>query len=251
VIALIPARTGSKSIPHKNFRALAGGVSCVVRAYECAQDAGVDRIVISTDAKPREIGFVVSTAEWLPRPAALAQDETPMLAVVQHALQAAPGEPDDIWLLLQPTQPLRQPGHLQEAVRLLRETGADSVVSVVELPRTHSPEMVCVLWRDGSLLPAVYDWNFLPVRRQDAKPAYMRDGTVYAFRRRTVERHGTIYGNHVVPLIIPAAESCELDTPEQWDALEARLWPQCNCNGGEQGDGLCAIPHESYCPLFR
>ena len=96
----------------------------------------------------------------------------------------------DIIVLLQPTSPLRRPAHVREAVELLRESGADSVVTVVELPRHLSPDYVMRI-EDGVLRP------FLPegarvTRRQDARPAYSRDGTVYACRRddaRPVRQH--------------------------------------------------------------
>jgi CMP-N,N'-diacetyllegionaminic acid synthase len=142
-----------------------------------------------------------------------------MLAVVKHALQQLPGAEDDIFLLLQPTQPFRTADHLREAVRLLRETQAESVVSVVELPLTHSPDMLGLIV-GTRLVP----WNEQgwPTRRQEATPAYKRDGTVYAFWRRTVSRAGDIYGCPCVPLIIPPEQSCELDTESDWREVERR-----------------------------
>jgi CMP-N-acetylneuraminic acid synthetase len=72
------------------------------------------------------------------RPSSLAQDDTPMLAVIQHALEtlAADGWTTDVVVLLQPTSPLRRPSHVRDAVTKLHETKADSVVTVVELPAT-------------------------------------------------------------------------------------------------------------------
>jgi CMP-N,N'-diacetyllegionaminic acid synthase len=61
-----------------------------------------------------------------------------------------------------------------------------------------------------------------PTRRQDMPPAYIRDGTVYAFWRRTVTRYGNIYGPESTPLIIPPEETCELDTMSDWANVEAR-----------------------------
>ena len=100
-----------------------------------------------------------------------------------------------------------------------RDTGG--VVSVVELPLTHSPDLVCEIVEDV-LDPWMDDWAHVITRRQDVRPAYRRDGTVYAFWRRTVSENRNIYGHIVKPLIIPADESCELDTPEQWAEVERR-----------------------------
>lgn len=160
---------------------------------------------------------------WIRRPAELAQDDTPMIAVVRHALDAIPGEPDDIIILLQPTQPLRKPKHVQEAIRILKETQADSVVSVVPLPLTHDWTFQLRMDAFGKLVPWIHrDWTHLPTCRQEVIQSYIRDGTVYAFRRRTVVQHGNIYGRDVRPLLIDPADSCELDTELQWDALEKR-----------------------------
>jgi CMP-N-acetylneuraminic acid synthetase len=75
---------------------------------------------------------------------------------------------------------------------------------------------------DGTLRP------FLPegarvTRRQDVRPAYYRDGTVYAFRRDTIERFGNIYGQRCVPLLIDARESLSIDSPEDWVEAQRRL----------------------------
>jgi CMP-N,N'-diacetyllegionaminic acid synthase len=128
VLALIPARSGSKGIPHKNFKPLAG-ISPLHRALRCAWEAGIEDVRISTDhadASHRERRG--RTASVIQRPPELAQDDTPMIAVVQHALAQIPGPPEQIILLLQPTQPLRQPKHLTAAIELLQSSGADSVV---------------------------------------------------------------------------------------------------------------------------
>ena len=226
VLALIPARAGSKGIPGKNFKPLAGRTP-LVRAAVCAWQAGISETVVSSD---HPLGVTVMTDEFtarrLDRPAGLAQDDTPMIDVVKHALAAIPGPPDQIILLVQPTQPLRQPKHLQQAVALLQETQADSVVSVVELPRSHSYELLVAIRSGGGYLhPCGSTWSDRPQRRQDAEPSYLCDGTVYAFRRHTVTKYGygTIYGKHVRPLIIPAEETCALDTPEDWAEAERRL----------------------------
>jgi N-acylneuraminate cytidylyltransferase/CMP-N,N'-diacetyllegionaminic acid synthase len=146
-----------------------------------------------------------------------------MLPVLQHVLDglAAEGSVPDIVVLLQPTSPLRRPEHIETAVRMLRDTGADSVVSVVELPRPLSPDYVMRI--DGGVLVPFLAEGASITRRQDARPAYAREGTVYAFRRDTLHRFGNIYGEDCRPLVVPAAESLSIDTPEDWLAAERRL----------------------------
>ena len=138
VLALIPARAGSCGVPHKNFKELAGR-SPLSRAVAVVRSLGVVA-AISTDADLRDlpVGEFRDTL-GLRRPTDLAQDDTPMIAVVQHALTQIPGPPDQIILLLQQTQPLRTPAHLQRAMQLLEATSAESVVSVLAVPEAQRP----------------------------------------------------------------------------------------------------------------
>ena len=146
-----------------------------------------------------------------------------MLPVVRHAIDtlSAGGWTPDVIVLLQPTSPLRRPSHVRDAVTMLRETKADSVVTVVELPRHLSPDYVMRI-DEGVLRPFLPDGAHL-TRRQDARPAYSRDGTVYACWRATLDRWGTIYGERCQPLIVNAADSLSIDTPDDWAEAERRL----------------------------
>jgi CMP-N,N'-diacetyllegionaminic acid synthase len=222
VLALIPARSGSKGIPGKNWRKV-GGKTLVELAQTCARNAGCQTVVTSSDAFTFTDTYRAGYTDIrLHRPAELAQDDTPMIAVVQHALEQIPGPDDQIIVLLQPTQPLRTAVHVQTAIARLRETQADSVVSVVDIGVR---DQILYSNHQGRLRHLA-DWQRFdaePTRRQDQDRAYRRDGTCYAFRRETVTEYGTIYGHDVVPLIIPPDESCELDTMADWAALEARF----------------------------
>ncbi|MEQ1575243.1 MAG: acylneuraminate cytidylyltransferase family protein [Vicinamibacterales bacterium] len=227
VLGIVPARGGSKGVPGKNLRPLAGH-SLVDYTARAARGSGViDRLILSTDSKEiAEAGRRAGIEVPFLRPAILAADDSPMLPVVQHALDAlaACGWVADIVVLLQPTSPLRQPGHVRDAVAMLRETEADSVVTVVEVPRHLSPDYVMRI-DQGRLAP------FLPegarvTRRQDVRPAYAREGTVYACWSRTIERFGNIYGEDCRPLLIDPRESLSIDSPEDWDTAERRLAEQ-------------------------
>jgi CMP-N-acetylneuraminic acid synthetase len=138
-----------------------------------------------------------------------------MLAVVQDALQQlAPRTPDAV-VLLQPTQPLRRPEHVHAALRLLEETGADSVASVVRIPPHYSPDYAMTV-KEGRLMPFLAGRE--RTRRQDTRPAYSRDGTVYVMRREVI-LGGSLYGN-CQPLLIPHSESVNLDTEDDWQRAE-------------------------------
>jgi len=105
----------------------------------------------------------------------------------------------------------------------------DSVVSVLQLPLAQSPDLLLRLDPGGFLEP--WDGHGAPItRRQDARPAYQRDGTVYVTRRRVVETTGTLYGQYSLPLFVSHHETCALDSREDWDALRGRT-VYCTCKG--------------------
>ena len=224
ILALVPARGGSKGLPDKNIRSLAGRTLLEYAARAAAASGVVDRVVLSTDS-PRiaEEGRRVGIEVPFMRPAGLATDDAAMRPVIEHAVGflEEQGWSPEIVVLLQPTSPLRTPHHIRNAVDELRSSRADSVVTVVEVPRHLSPDYVMRI-EGADLVP------FLPqgagvTRRQDARPAYVRDGTVYAFWRRTLAEHGSIYGAHCRPLLVPATESVTIDTQADWDEAERRL----------------------------
>lgn len=224
VLAVVPARAGSKGLPGKNELPLAGK-TLVARAAEAARASGVvDRAILSTDSERiaaigREAGLEVPFL----RPPELARDETPMQPVIEHAVIELErgGERADVVLVLQPTAPLRTGAHVARAVALLEETGADSVVTVVEIPKHLSPHYAMRI--DGGRLAPFLPEGASVTRRQDVEPAYTRDGTVYAVRRNVlVERHD-LYGDDCRPLVLDASESVNVDTAEDWKEAERRL----------------------------
>lgn len=224
VLGIIPARGGSKGVPRKNILPLVGRPLLAYTADAANLSGLFDRLILSTDSEEiarvgRELGLEVPFM----RPADLAADDTPMLVVIQHALTALKAEcfVPEIIVLLQPTSPLRTPEHIRTAIAELRARPVDSVASVVAVPQIFSPYYVMKI-EDGRLL------NFLPegktlTRRQDAPPAYWRDGTVYAFWRKTLEEQGSIYGERCWPLLLSAEEAITVDTHQDWQEAEERL----------------------------
>ena len=164
VLGLIPARGGSKGIPRKNL-AVVGGKPLLAWSVEAASGARtLTRVVVSTDDD--EIA-AAATTEVLCRPAELAADDTPMFDVIRHAIdQLAP----DVVVLLQPTSPLRRSEHVDRAVELLLESGADSVVSVTEVPHRYRPDALMEV--DGTRLVA----RGTARSRQEKPVVYARNG---------------------------------------------------------------------------
>ncbi len=204
---LTPARAGSKGIPHKNTRLFAG-LPLVLHAVRIGLKTCSETLVSTDDLQVAQMCGMYG-GRVLMRPAELAQDDTPMLPVVDPK--------PDVVVLLQPTSPLRKVWHVAEALRLIEDDDVSSVVSVLPIPAHRSPDYAMQLVGGRWLQPARADVT----RRQDCRPAYYRDGTVYAIRRWVIE-DGGLYGPQCVPLVIPAEESATLDTESDWALAEAK-----------------------------
>jgi len=233
ILGVIPARGGSKAIPHKNIALVA---SRPLLAYTC--DAALasrrlTRVVLSTDDPTiAEVGRQCGVEVPFLRPADLAQDDTPMLSVLQHTLrvlQETEGYQPEVVVLLQPTSPLRRAEHIDAAVDILLETGADSVVSVVEVPHQFNPVSLMRL-EEGRLVPFLE--GPLILRRQDKPPVYTRNGpAVLAVRREVLLHKDSLYGDDCRPLVMDDKSSIDVDGPLDLEFVEfllARREPEGN-----------------------
>ena len=214
VLGVIPARGGSRRLPRKNLLPLAGRP---ILAYTCAAAAAsrrLTRVVASTD--DAEIAaFASGAGVEVPflRPAELAADDTLTLPVVRHVLDELSRREayrPDIVVILQPTSPLRQAAHIDAAVDKLVATGADSVVSVLEVPHRYNPVSVMTI-ESGRLVSFLDDPRTAILRRQDKPVVYARNGAaVYAVTRETLESD-SLFGADCRPLIMGPEESVDID----------------------------------------
>ena len=231
VLALIPARGGSKGIPRKNLQRIAGQ-PLVALAVRCAQRARlIDRVIVSTDddaiaATARRAGAEVPFL----RPSALARDATPDWPVFRHALAWLWRQEryrPEIVVHVRPTAPLRRPEDLDRAVRLLRaHPEADCVRSVS--PAAQHPRKMWRIGRGGRLTPwaqanGLREAYNLPRQRLEA--VYAHNGVVDAIRTRTIEGQRSMTGRVILPLVTPTGVSVDIDgAHELW--LARRLWPE-------------------------
>ena len=210
VLGLIPARGGSKGIPRKNL-APVGGRPLLAWTVDAARAAGeLTRVVVSTDDD--EIAAAAGV-EVLRRPSSLAVDDTPMLDVVRHALTELSPE---VVVLLQPTSPLRRAEHVDAAVRLLLESGADSVVSVVAVPHRYHPDALMDVV-DGRVVP-----RGTARTRHEKGLVYARNGpAVLAVRS---ERLGDdLYGGDCRPYVMDQLDSLDVDEPHDLELADLLL----------------------------
>jgi CMP-N-acetylneuraminic acid synthetase len=233
VLAIIPARGGSKGIPRKNIRLLNGRPLIEFTCFAALQSKCITHAIVSTDCD--EIATAARAAGVdvpFKRPIALAEDHSPTMGVIQHAvrwLENHGGQRFDIIVLLQPTAPLRTATHVDEAVSKLIDGDGDSVVSVTRVPAHFHPD-----WQfriDGARLRPWSGGAFadIPTRRQALTPSYTRNGAIYAFRRATLETSGSIYGERCTPYVMPNDVSVNIDTEDDWRMAEVYLRRHVAC----------------------
>lgn len=222
ILGLIPARGGSKGIPGKNLVPLAGRPLLAYTVQAGLASRHISRLLLSTDDENiAQVGRVLGAETPFLRPAELAQDASPALPVMQHAIGflEAQGWPVDVLVYLQPTSPLRQARHIDAALELLIAQGADTVVSVVPVPHQFNPASVMRL-NAGHLEPFLPELAHL-LRRQDKPEVYARNGpAVLACTRATIMERGQIYGPNTLPLVMDPQESHDLDSLQDLEVLE-------------------------------
>lgn len=204
-VAVIPARGGSKGIPRKCIRPLAGRPLIAYAIEACRQSSGIERVVVSTEDD--EIAMLSERfgADVIMRPAALADDVTPLDPVIAHAVDEAErrfGERYGIVVTVQPTAPLVTAADVGRALALFDvRPGPDTVISVVE---------------DRHLTWSLADGRPVPdyrarVNRQLLEPRFRETGAIIACRRDQL-RSGTRIGANIELLQMPASRSVDIDT---------------------------------------
>jgi len=231
VLGVVTARAGSKGIPGKNTRRLAGKPLIAYTIESALASGAFDRLILSTDDEEaariaRELGCEVPFT----RPAELSADDTPHLPVMQHAVawmrDEQRYEPDWVMILM-PTSPLRKPVHIVESIALALQSGADSVVSVDEIPPHFNPMRALTIDEGGwaRLLVGDRPVKRRPVRRQDLPQAWVFNGAIYLFRTSLLSGPDdpSLYGDRVAAYVMPAPYGSNIDDPEDWAKVERLL----------------------------
>jgi len=221
VIGVVPARGGSKTIPRKNVRPLAGKPLIQYTVEEAKKSKYLDRILVSTDdfeiaAISRDVG-----AEVILRPSELATDTSPTedaLIHVVETLRKNEGYETDIVVTLEPTSPLRTAELVDRCVETLFQTDADSVITVSETRE-------CL----GRVVGGRFEFMLKdqPRRRQDREPLYKESSTVYVTRVESLLRLKSVLGERLYAVITRDDEAVDINTPLDFVMAEAVIqWRQ-------------------------
>jgi len=211
-LAIIPARGGSKGLPRKNIKLLAGIPLISYTITEALRCHCFDKIVVSTD--DTEIAQISRgyDSEVMMRPKELADDKTPIVDTIFHVLSILEKEetyiPEYI-VVLQPTSPLRSSCDIKAAINLfLDNPDCDSVVSVAkcEHPITWTMNI-----KNGYLISS-FDITYLKKRRQENLASYMPNGALYVTSSESLNKNQSFYSNKTIAYVMPAERSIDIDT---------------------------------------
>lgn len=216
VLAIIPARGGSKGLPHKNIRRIAATPLLAYSIQHALNTPAVSRVVVSTDDP--EIAEVARQhgAEVIPRPAELSGDQCSSESALSHALgvlRDQEGYEPDLIVFLQPTSPLRQPCDIQNAIHTLLDENADSLFSGCAV---HG-----FVWRkkEEDLYSITYDFRRRE-RRQDAPKDFVENGSIYIFKPWVLNEFNNRLGGKISIYEMRVSDSFQVDEPGDLDLIE-------------------------------
>lgn len=227
LLAIVPARGGSKRLPGKNIMLL-GGRPLINWTIDAALDSGVCiDVIVSTD--DNEIASVARSAgamvPWL-RPAELATDTAGSAGVIAHALdwyEQTYGLVDGV-LLLQPTSPFRSVEAIRGAARDYVDQVGPQPHPVVSVSPAASHPAWTFVWQDGELQPSL-GWEPLTLRSQDLPPAYALNGALYVIPAEDARTAQPILRPGFLPFVMTdARESLDIDTTDDWERAELLLF---------------------------
>lgn len=213
MLAIIPARSGSKGVPKKNIKELAGAplISYTIKAAKKSEF--ITRVIVSTDSE--EIADVArkygAEVPFL-RPAELSTDDAKAIDVYLYTIERLNLENDEQineFLVLLPTSPLRNYMDIDQAIKIFKKKNADSVISVTETE--YPPQWIKRISEKGVLEDYFQGMNNL--NRQEYEKTYIPNGAIYIFKYNVLKKEYNYYTDKTYPYIMPNIRSIDIDTP--------------------------------------
>lgn len=224
ILAIIPARFGSKGVPGKNSKPLGDKPLIAYSIEQALASKAFAKIIVSTDDEIiAKIAIQFGAEVPFMRPSALANDTASSIAVVQHAVNFLESNNEffDAICLLQPTSPFREKGFIEKAISTFSAANLDALVSVLPVPHEYNPHWVFEADTKGMLQIATGE-NKIIKRRQDLPKAFFRDGAIYLTKIEAIKK-GSFYGEKLGYIESNPVLYVNIDTVEDWIKAEQKL----------------------------
>jgi N-acylneuraminate cytidylyltransferase len=222
ILAIIPARGGSKGVPRKNLKLLAGKPLLQYTIETAQACTSIDQIFFSSENQEL-VDLACKSGLNVPflRPDHLAADQSGTLEVLQHVVEELRNRGDvyDAICLLQVTNPFRTPQLVEQAIQRFKEGTFDSLISVLAVPHEYNPHWVFEPREDGALAIATGEPTIIK-RRQELPVAFYRDGAIYLMTVNTLMKENSLYGSHIGYIESDASRHVNIDTMEDWKNAE-------------------------------
>ena len=225
ILAIIPVRGGSKGIPGKNIKLLGGKPLLAYTSELALQSKYLTEVIVSTEDEPiGEVAKSLGVQVPFMRPMALAQDDTPTIDVLIHALEWYKNQTIffDAVCLLQVTSPIRTLEFLDKAIEKFMASDCDSLVSVQKVPHEYNPHWTFEVNEEGNLKIATGEAEIIP-RRQELPTAYHRDGSIYITKTDVLLKEHSLYGKSTAFIESDPDFYVNIDTMEDWEKAEAMI----------------------------
>ena len=223
ILAIIPARGGSKGIKNKNITALAGKPLLQWTIEAAKKSKYVDRIVLSSDdPQIQEIAELLGCEVPFTRAAHLATDEASTIDVLVDVLERVAGF--DVVVLLQPTSPLRTAEDIDSCINLMMQDNAPSVVSLCAVE--DHPALVVKFRNENQITPFLPHSSSQSLRRQDLPEAFRLNGAVYAAKIHWLFRERSFTAQGSVGFVMPKRRSIDIDDRDDLFTAEQLLSDQ-------------------------
>lgn len=222
ILAVIPARGGSKGVPGKNIKLLNGKPLLLYTTETALQSQYLTEVILSSeDDHVIDAGEMAGVKVPFVRPLDLAQDDTPTIDVIIHALEWFQKQAVffDAVCLLQVTSPFRTVAFLDESLVKFMESGCDSLVSVQKVPHEFNPHWTFEVNKEGNLKIATGEEDII-TRRQELPEAYHRDGSIYITKTDVLLKQKSLFGNSIAFNESPSDFYVNIDTLEDWKKAE-------------------------------
>jgi CMP-N-acetylneuraminic acid synthetase len=231
LIAVIPARGGSRVIPHKNIIPVAGKPLIAYTIEAAIEAKEFERVIVSTDDQKISALATEYGAETVKRPKEFAEDNSPTIDCVKHLISHLAKKENyfaDSLALLQPTAPLRDSADIKNALKMFRDSGKKTTVSVSEPGK--SPYLSVKI--ENQEIEPLFGWKYhFNMRRQDLPKAFLVDGAIYITTIKNMLEHNNFFGKNPIGYVMTREHGMDIDEKIDLEIVECLIKNRQKKNG--------------------